>query len=84
MNRGDDMARKSRPMSGEAVMILKDGTEVPFFKVENIGTPEQKVTYFVTDEQREEFNDVMCENIGREMSLLASQGKLSDQWYETE
>lgn len=78
------MARKSRPMSGEAVMILKDGTEVPFFKVENIGTPEQKVTYFVTDEQREEFNDVMCENIGREMSLLASQGKLSDQWYETE
>lgn len=78
------MARKSRPMSGEAVMILKDGTEVPFFKVENIGTPEQKVTYFVTDEQREEFNDAMCENIGREMSLLASQGKLSDQWYETE
>lgn len=68
--------RKVGPCS--AYMRLPDGTLVLWYTVENLGEPDQKVTYHVNQEQTEEWNDRMMANAGRYMSSF----KRTDEEYE--
>lgn len=62
------MRKRGTIISGDAVMILKDGTEMPFLTVTDLGLPTRKVIYHVDQETRQRWNDEMMVNVGKIMS----------------
>jgi len=67
------MAKHNQPFTGYAYMTMPDGTELLMTKIENVGLPNQKVTHYITEEQREEFSRKMMKNVGEVMSEYYSQ-----------
>lgn len=49
-------------------MSMPDGSKLLMSKIENAGTPERVVTIYITQEQRQQFNDKAMENASKMMS----------------
>lgn len=54
-------------------MRMPDGTDLLMCKIENRGLPNEKVTRYITEEQREEFTRKMMINASRVMSEYYAQ-----------
>lgn len=67
------MASRNQPFTGYAYVKLPDGTELLMTKIENLGLPNQKVTHYISQEQRDEFSRKMMKNAGEVMSEYYAQ-----------
>lgn len=67
------MASRNQPFTGYNYMKMPDGTEILMSKIENLGLANQKVTYYISQQQREEFSQKMMKNVSEVMSEYYAQ-----------
>ncbi len=79
------MASRDQVFTGFNYMKMPDGTELLMSKIENLGLPNQKVTHYISQEQRQEFSRKMMRNAGEVMSEYYAQKErrgLQEQEYQ--